>query len=228
VSAAPPAVAAVIPVKPLALALGRLAAALDAPGRRALQAAMLADVLAACRGTAGLGPLLVVTVDPAAAALARAGGAQVVADHAPPRGMNAAVLRGLAAAEAAGAAAALVLTADLPLARADDLAALLAAAPVGPGVTIAPSRDGTGTNALLLRPLWALRPQLGPGSLARHSAGAAAAGLALALVERPRLALDLDTPADLAAFCAGAPGGASGALCERLGLVPALVGASAP
>jgi 2-phospho-L-lactate guanylyltransferase len=218
----------VIPVKPLALALGRLAGALPAPARRALQAAMLQDVLAACAGAPALAPLLVVTADPAAAALARAGGAQVVADHAPPRGMNAAVVRGLAAAEAAGAGAALVLTADLPLAAAADLEALAAAAPPGPAVTIAPSRDGTGTNAMLLRPLWALRPQLGPGSLARHSAAAAAAGLALVRVERPRLALDLDTPADLAAFCALAPGGAAGALCARLGLVPALVGASAP
>jgi 2-phospho-L-lactate guanylyltransferase len=215
-----------IPVKPLALALGRLAGVLEAPARRALQAAMLEDVLAACREAAGLGPVLVVTADPAAAALARAGGARVVADHAPPRGMNAAVVRGLAAAEAAGAGAALVLTADLPLATAEDLAALLRAAPPGAGATIAPSRDGTGTNAMLVRPLWALRPQLGPGSLARHSAAAAAAGLALVRVERPRLALDLDTPADLAAFCAAAPRGAAGALCERLGLLPALVGAS--
>jgi 2-phospho-L-lactate/phosphoenolpyruvate guanylyltransferase len=221
-------IAAVIPVKPLALALGRLAGVLPAPARRALQAAMLEDVLAACRRTPGLGPVLVVTADPAAAALARAGGARVVADHAPPRGMNAAVVRGLAAAEAAGAGAALVLTADLPLAAAEDLAALLVAAPAGAGVTIAPSRDGTGTNAMLVRPLWALRPRLGPGSLARHTAAAAAAGLALVRVERPRLALDLDTPADLAAVVAAVPRGATGALCERLGLVPALVGASAP
>jgi 2-phospho-L-lactate guanylyltransferase len=224
----PAPIAAVIPVKPLALALGRLAGALSAPARRALQAAMLEDVLGACRGTVGLGPLLVVTVDPAAAALARAGGARVVVDHAPPRGMNAAVVRGLAAAEAAGAGAALILTADLPLATAEDLSALLRAAPAGAGATIAPSRDGTGTNAMLVRPLWALRPQLGPGSLARHSAAAAAAGLALVRLERPRLGLDLDTPADLAAVCAAAPRGATGILCVRLGLAPALVGASAP
>ena len=214
-------------MKPLALALGRLAGVLPAPVRRALQAAMLEDVLAACRGASALGPVLVVTADPAAAALAHDGGARVVADHAPPRGMNAAVVRGLLAAEAAGAGAGLVLTADLPLATAEDLAALLEAAPAGAGVTIAPSRDGTGTNAMLVRPLWAVRPQLGPGSLARHSAAAAAAGLALVRVERPRLALDLDIPADLAAFCAAAPRGAAGALCERLGLLPALVGASA-
>jgi 2-phospho-L-lactate guanylyltransferase len=189
---------------------------------------MLEDVLAACRRTSALAPLLVVTADPAAAELARAGGARVVADHTPPRGMNAAVVRGLDAAAAAGCGAALILTADLPLATAEDLTALVRAAPSGPGVTIAPSRDGTGTNAMLVRPPGALRPQLGPGSLARHRAAAAAAGLLVLQVERPRLGLDLDTPADLAAFCAGAPRGAAGTLCERLGLVPALVGASAP
>jgi 2-phospho-L-lactate/phosphoenolpyruvate guanylyltransferase len=223
-----PPTAAVIPVKPLALALGRLAGALAAPARRALQAAMLEDVLGACAGAAALGRVLVVTCDPAAAALARAGGARVVADHAPPRGMNAAIVRGLRAAEAAGCAAALVLTADLPLATAADLDALAAAAPPGPGVTIAPSRDGTGTNAMLLRPLYALRPQLGPGSLARHAGAAARAGLPLVRVARPRLALDLDTPADLAAFCAAGAEGAAATLCARLGLGAALVGASAP
>jgi len=216
-----------VPVKPLALALGRLAGVLEAPVRRALQAAMLEDVLAACRGASALGLVLVVTADPAAAALARAGGARVVHDHAPPRGMNAAVVRGLAAAEAAGCAGALVLTADLPLATADDLDAVVGAAPAGAGVTIAPSRDGTGTNAMLLRPLWGLRPRLGPGSLARHRAAAADAGLPLVLCERPRLGLDLDTPADLAAFCAAGARGAAGTLCERLGLVPALLAASA-
>jgi len=131
--------------------------------------------------------------------------------------MNAAVRRGLAAAAELGAPAALVLTADLPLARPEDLDAIVAAAPPGPGAVLAPSRDGTGTNALLLVPPGAVPPRLGPGSLARHLAEAARAGLAAVLLERPGLALDVDTPADLAALRAAEPGGATGEALARAG-----------
>ena len=208
---------AVVPVKPLAAALGRLAGVLGPEERRALQAAMLADLLAVCRAAPALAGTLVVTADPAVGALARAGGARVVAEPEGPAGMNAAVRRGLAAAVAAGAPAALVLTADLPLARPEDLEAVLAAAPAAPGAVMAPSRDGTGTNALLLAPPGVLPPRLGPGSLARHLAEAARAGAAVALIERPGLALDVDTPADLAALRAAEPGGVTGEALGRLG-----------
>ena len=201
---------AVVPVKPLAAALGRLAGVLAPDERRALQAAMLADLLAACRAAPALAGTLVVTADPVA-------GARVVAEPEGPAGMNAAVRRGLAAAAELGAPAALVLTADLPLARPEDLDAIVAAAPPGPGAVLAPSRDGTGTNALLLVPPGAVPPRLGPGSLARHLAEAARAGLAAVLLERPGLALDVDTPADLAALRAAEPGGATGEALARAG-----------
>jgi 2-phospho-L-lactate/phosphoenolpyruvate guanylyltransferase len=111
--------------------------------------------------------------------------------------MNPAVVRGLAAA-AGMAEAALVLTADLPLAAPADIAAVLAAAPPAPSAVLVPSRDGTGTNAMLLRPPSALTPELGVGSLARHLAQVARRGLEVARCERPGLALDIDTPEDLA------------------------------
>jgi 2-phospho-L-lactate guanylyltransferase len=208
---------ALIPVKPLAAALGRLGGVLAPEERRALQEAMLADLLAACRAAPSLAGTLVVTADPAAGALARAGGARVVDEPAGPAGMNAAVRRGLLAAAALGAPAALVLTADLPLARPEDLDAVVAAAPAAPAAVMAPSRDGTGTNALLIGPPGALAPRLGPGSLARHLAEAARRAVAVALVDRPGLALDVDTPADLAALRAAGAGGATGGALARLG-----------
>lgn len=214
---------AVIPVKPLGAALGRLGGVLGAPERRALQAAMLVDVLAACRAAPALAGTLVVTADPEVGALARAGGAQVIDEGDAPQGMNAAVRRGLAAAGRAGAGAALVLTADLPLVRPDDLAALAAAVPdLAPAAALAPSRDGTGTNAMLVRPPGALAPRLGPGSLARHLAEAARRGVTVALCERPGLALDVDTPADLVALCAAGASGATGAVLARAGLAGGL------
>ena len=214
----PGGVGGVIPVKPLGAALGRLGEALGAGERRALQAAMLADLLRALAAVAAVERTLVVTADPDAAALARAEGAEALPDHDPPRGMNAAVRLGTRALADAGAGAALILVADLPLARAADLEALLAAGPPGRGVALAPSRDGTGTNALLVRPPEALSPRLGPGSLARHLAGAARRGLRVAALERPGLALDVDTPEDLAAYLAAAPPGATREACAALGL----------
>ena len=208
----------VVPVKPLDAALGRLGETLGAEERRALQAAMLTDLLRACAGTRGLGERLVVTADAEAGRLAAAEGARAVADHHPPRGMNAAVRLGARDLARAGARAALVLVADLPLARAEDLEAMLGAVPDGPGVVLAPSRDGSGTNALLIRPPRALAPQLGPESLGRHLAGAARRGLRATLVERPGLALDVDTPEDLTRYLAAPPPGATREVCARLGL----------
>lgn len=198
-------VQAVVPVKPLGRALGRLAAVLSPAERRDLQAAMLADLLAACRDCAALAGVLVVSADPAAGELAAGFGARVLPDHAPPQGMNAAVAIGCADAARRGLRA-LVLTADLPLTRPGDLAAIVAAGEAGPGVVLVPSRDGTGTNALLLDPPEAMPTRLGPDSRARHRRLARERGLALRELALPRVALDVDTPADLAAVATGGHG----------------------
>ena len=135
---------AVLPVKPLRGALRRLTPALDAPVRRELQVAMLTDVLAAAAGARELAAVMVVTSDPAARGMAEAiAGARVVPDHHPPRGMNAAVVRGLEAVAAAGADGALVLTADLPLARPEDLDAVVIAAPPPGCWRRSPRRSGS-------------------------------------------------------------------------------------
>lgn len=223
-----PATWAVIPVKRLRGALRRLAPALEAPLRRELQLAMLADVLGACAGAEELAGVLVVTSDPTAAALARElARARVVPDHDPPRGMNGAVARGLETVAAAGAEAALVLTADLPLAGPGDLAAILAAAPPGPSAVLVPSHEGTGTNAMLLRPPGAIAPQLGPDSLARHLAQARRGGVAVRRLELPALALDIDTPRDLMALVARGGAGATVAACARLEVAERLAAGSA-
>lgn len=64
-------------------------------------------------------------------------------------------------------------------------------------VTLVPSRDGDGTNAILVSPPDAFAPSFGPGSFARHRAQAAAAGIACRTLELPGLALDIDEPHDL-------------------------------
>jgi 2-phospho-L-lactate guanylyltransferase len=218
----------VVPAKRLEGALRRLAPALPRAVRRELQVAMLRDVFGACAGAAGPAGVLVVTSDPDVAALARElAGAEVAGDHDPPRGMNGAVARGLEAVAGRGAEAALVMTADLPLALPEDVDAILAAAAAAPSAVLVPSHEGTGTNAMLLRPPTAIAPRLGPRSLARHLAQARRRGVPVRRLERPGLALDIDTPRDLAALIARGGDCATLAACARLAVADLLAAGSA-
>jgi 2-phospho-L-lactate guanylyltransferase len=178
-------------------AKSRLAAVLDPGERSALACAMLADVVAAGAATPGLAGVVVVadTAD-ARAAAQDAGARRVLAD--PGRGMNGAVAAALAALAEMGAAAALVLPGDVPLAASGDLAALLAALERPPAVAVATDAAGTGTNGLALRPLDVIRPAFGPGSAARHLVAGRRKGAATRRLLLAGLALDVDTPDQLA------------------------------
>jgi len=182
---------AIIPLKALDRAKGRLAPDLDPSARRALTAWMFGRVLSACRGAEHIHGVLVVAGDAAAAALAGAHGAAAIVEPRP--GLDAA----LAAADDACAdePATIVVAADLPLARPADLDRVCAAAGQ-PGVVVAPTRDG-GTGALLRRPPRAIRTRYGPGSAAAHLGLARAAGVAALRLDVPALALDIDTAGQL-------------------------------
>lgn len=189
---------AIIPVKPLVEALGRLSDILDGPRRRALQAAMLADVVDACMHAENVEQTFVVTNDPGAATVASTFGARVLNDYMPPRGVNPAVGLGLAHLGALGAETAMVLTADLPQVTSAALDRLVEASRDWP-VTLVPSSSGTGTNAMVLRPPNVIGPRMGVGSLTLHQDAAAAAGLQCQVVPVAALALDVDHPDDLLA-----------------------------
>jgi 2-phospho-L-lactate/phosphoenolpyruvate guanylyltransferase len=214
--------AAVIPVKPIDRALGRLASVLSPGERRDLQSAMLLDLLDACRDSAAVAATFVVTADAAAAELSRAAGARVLWDHVPPRGMNPAVAIGQAEVEDRLIDAALILTADLPLVRSQDLDAIVAALRPGRGAVLVPSRDGTGTNALALAPPFGIATRLGANSRALHEYALQNAGIAFCRLEIPSLALDVDTPADLLALARCDDDGRAALCCAAWGLADRL------
>lgn len=203
----------VIPAKPLAHALRRLSSVLDAAGRRVFQAAMLTDVVTAAAAFSDR--VIVVTGDSTVADLARDLGALVAPDADPPAGINAAVARGVAAV---GGSSVLIVMGDVPCATAADLRQVAAAAPPLPGVTLATSRDGTGTNAMMLSPSGVITPSFGAGSLRRHLDSAQLAGVECTLVTAPGLMLDIDTPEDLAAFSAVPGPSHTKELCDALDL----------
>ena len=184
---------AIVPVKSLQLAKGRLAHIFTLPERRALVLAMLGDVLAALRATTALSGTIVVSRDAEVLALAARSGASALLERADD--LNGAFAQAAAFAELSGATRILALPADLPLITPAEITGLIATG-VESGVALAPSRDG-GTNGLY-RPVAAALPVLfGVGSLARHLAAARERGLAARLFRAPGLELDIDRPDDV-------------------------------
>jgi 2-phospho-L-lactate/phosphoenolpyruvate guanylyltransferase len=191
--------AAVLPIKSFARAKQRLGDAVGGDDRRELASAMVNDVLAALAAVPAIADVLVVTAEPLAVRAAERVGATVVNDP-EEAGQSAAALRGIEAAVERGAERVLLVPGDCPALDPDELAALLARPGSPPETVIVPDRHGTGTNALLLTPPDAAAPSFGSGSLARHAARAAAAGATVKVHELPSLALDVDTPGDLASL----------------------------
>jgi 2-phospho-L-lactate guanylyltransferase len=193
-----------IPLKRLDAAKTRLAPALTNLERGRLMAGMLAWVArAAVR--AGAGRVALASSDPAAPALARRLGLECVSDGGLPWNEGLVHARSLLERPAA---AVLYLAGDLPLVDAADVSALVEAGGEGTAV-IGRAHDG-GTNALWVCPAAALVPAFGaPGSASVHAARAHECGLAAVTVDRPGIAHDVDTPADLAAVRRLAAAGAS-------------------
>ena len=65
---------------------------------------------------------------------------------------------------------------------------------------VVPSASDAGTSALHLRPPQLLRPRFGAGSLRAHVLEAERRSLRCSILSLPRLALDVDTPADVEAL----------------------------
>jgi 2-phospho-L-lactate guanylyltransferase len=190
---------AIVPVKRFRTAKQRLDDGLSAGTRRALTESMVTDVLVALRRAQRVDRVVVVTAEPAAEALARGYGADVIEER-EDHGHSEAALVGIADAVERGADRVLLVPGDCPALRPPEVDSLLAGAAAaggGPQIVVVPDRHGTGTNALVLSPPGAMAPSFGPGSRARHEEAARAAGTQATIVEVPSLMLDVDTVEDL-------------------------------
>ncbi|WP_298459984.1 2-phospho-L-lactate guanylyltransferase [uncultured Cellulomonas sp.] len=199
---------AVVPLRDGTSGKSRLAGALAGPDRAALVVALARHVVATLVAADDVDRVLVVTADTDFARTALSGVhgpgrvLEVVGQPTRAAGLDAAVDAGRARAlRGAAAARLLVIHADLAALTRDDVAALLAA---GGGVTLAPDRAGTGTNALVLDPAGAgFTFRFGPGSGAAHRQEAVHRGLPVSVVRRPGTSVDLDTVGDWHALPAG-------------------------
>jgi 2-phospho-L-lactate/phosphoenolpyruvate guanylyltransferase len=190
--------AAILPVKRFALAKQRLEPALGQGSRRALAAAMFADVLGALRHSTLIDTVILVSSEPVVRDAVDDDSLLLLPDPAE-KGQSHATLAGLARASALGYERALLVPGDTPLIDQLELDNLIANAALGEvDVIIVPDRHGTGTNAVLLDPASPFQPQFGPGSRERHEEQARRRGLSHSVEQVASLLLDIDTPDDLA------------------------------
>lgn len=175
-----------VPVKRFADAKARLAPVLTPAQREQLARWTAERVLAA----AGELPVFVACDDEGVAEWAVAHGATVLWH--PGVGLNAAVNNSLADLRDRGVAHVVVAHGDLPRARTLD------AAIIPDMLTLVPDARDDGTNVAALPTSMSFEFSYGAASFRRHLTAAVAAGLPVAVRRDPLLAIDIDTPSDLA------------------------------
>ncbi len=188
-----------IPVKDLARAKQRLASLMTQQERTRLAWAMLENTFAAAAAARNVDRIAVVTLYPPAVRLAEKYGMELIVETGQISESDS-VDFGSREARRRGATAVLRLPIDLPLVGASDIETILECDRGEPSVVITPSRDGTGTNAILRRPPDLFPSHFGPNSLAKHLSEARQAGAECRIIHLPRIALDIDDPEDLAAL----------------------------
>jgi FO synthase len=203
---------AIIPVKDFARAKTRLSGVLMPAQCAALARVMAADVLHALTHAPSLDGVVVMGEGTEQAELAARFGCEFAPDD-PALDLSGNLARNAKRLAARGVKTLLVVPADLPALRADDVERFLGHrhsragnSDIGNGdVTIArAARDG-GTNALCVSPPDALEFCVGVDSARRHAESATAAGLTARIVDDPAFRSDIDVPEDLREFCSRAP-----------------------
>jgi 2-phospho-L-lactate guanylyltransferase len=142
---------------------------------------------------------MVVTLDPVITALATQLGARVVTDGARD-GHTGSVTAGLRLLAREGRGGMITLPGDIPAATSAEIEAVLAAHLDGPAFTISPAHDDLGSNAVICSPPDSVPLRFGENSYFPHLEAARRAGIEPTVIRQPGIAMDIDHPADLAAF----------------------------
>ena len=191
-------IAALIPLKDPEKSKQRLSDLLVAEERYELALAMLKDVVAAVVEASRIQRTIILGGGEAAARVARLSGCEFIPDW-DNRGETEAVALGPQALQGS-VDGLLVLPADVPLVRPEDVDALVSKSDEGARVVLCPARDGCGTNGALRCPGEIMPLTFGNNSFHPHYNLALQLGIPLAVVELPRLGLDLDRPEDVATY----------------------------
>ena len=191
--------AVLLPIKDLQNAKQRLAGVLTPEERFGLAQAMLADTFRALCGVQRAQKIFVITnYGPAIEIAAKYGWEVLREDHQISESASVDFASRLCAER--GVTALLRLPLDLPLIQPSDIDELLATECSAPAVVMVPSRDGTGTNAILRTPPTLFPSHFGSGSFAKHCGEAERMGARILERRNVRLEMDVDDEADLRAL----------------------------
>jgi 2-phospho-L-lactate/phosphoenolpyruvate guanylyltransferase len=191
--------ALLLPIKDLRNAKQRLAAVLTPEERFGLAQAMLQDTILAVSRVQRAEKIFVITnYDPAMEAAAKNGWEILREEHQVSESASVDFASRLCAER--GVTALLRLPLDVPLIQPYDIDELLAIECSAPATVIVPSRDGTGTNAILRTPPGLFPSHFGPNSFAKHCSESERAGAKLIVRRNERLEMDVDDESDLRAL----------------------------
>ncbi len=185
---------ALVPVKSLVTAKSRLVPDLPPNRREMLVLDMLYHVLRVLQDSKLFERVSVVSPDARVLEQVRAWGAWALIEERP--GHNPALYAAALRERAGGATALLTISADLPLLSTQEIRNLLEQSRQYE-VVLAASRDGEGTNAILVRPPLAVPYLFGPDSLRRYLEAARQRHLSHTIYGSTGLAFDIDTIVDL-------------------------------
>ncbi len=185
---------ALIPVKALSQVKSRLASHLTLHQRENLVLDMLQHVLRTLHDSNVMEHISVVSPDERVLANAQDWGAHALHEELP--GHNAALHIAALQEQATGTEALLTIAADLPMLHVEDIHTLVELSHQYAAV-LAASREGTGTNAILVHPPLALPYLFGPNSLQRYTLAARQQHLSSTIHHSIGLSLDIDTIDDL-------------------------------
>lgn len=191
--------ALLLPVKALKNAKKRLKGVLTPEERFGLAEAMLADTIRAVRAVRRADKVFVITNYEPVISLAEKNGWGILAEE---RQLSESDSVDAASriCEKHGVKALLRVPLDLPLLQSSDIDELLEIECQSPALVIVPSRDGTGTNALLRTPPTLFPSHFGNGSFAKHLAEAQNVGAKVMVRRNARLEMDVDDESDLRAL----------------------------
>jgi 2-phospho-L-lactate guanylyltransferase len=191
--------ALLLPIKDLRNAKQRLAGVLTPDERFGLAQAMLTDTIQAVRGVQHADKIYVITSYEPAMETAAKYGWEVFREERQ-ISESASVDYASRLCSDRGVTALLRFPLDLPLVQSGDIDNLLATECASPAVVIVPSRDGTGTNAILRTPPVLFPSHFGPDSFAKHRSEAERAGARIIVRRNERLEMDVDDDSDLRAL----------------------------
>ncbi len=192
---------AIVPVKPLSRAKSRLGDVMTPDDREELATRLLKRTMRLLLSLSSIQGVLVISRDSRALAMVRDLGAQTVQESGTPE-LNNALMRATHILKAWGANASIIVPADIPLLKRDDIEAVLNLGRYQNSVVLVPDRHEQGTNLMLMRPPGLIPYAYGEHSFNAHQQLAHQFGASVQIYHSERVGLDLDTADDLRAYVA--------------------------